>query len=129
MFRFWALFKILLINNFGISIYQLKAGIDRRAYLKTLGMGLLIGLSVGPTLWLYTRLLIQGFDLLAQIGQGGAILTLGLVMVSSIVFFFGIFYVISVLYMASDAENLMALPLSGWQVLGLVSGSSCVMNI
>lgn len=118
MFRFWALFKILLINNFGISIYQLKAGIDRRAYLKKLGMGLLIGLSVGPTLWLYTRLLIQGFDLLAQIGQGGAILTLGLVMVSSIVFFFGIFYVISLLYMAADAQNLLALPLSGWQVLG-----------
>ncbi|MCX5780166.1 MAG: hypothetical protein NTV45_05000, partial [Firmicutes bacterium] len=118
MFKFWALLKILLINNFGISIYQLKAGIDRKADLKKLGMGVLIGVSIGPTLWLYTRLLIQGFDLLAQIGQAGAILTLGLVMVSSIVFFFGIFYVISLLYMAADAQNLLALPLSGWQVLG-----------
>ena len=114
----WALLKILLITHFGISAFQIKTGKNKSAYLKKLGLGAVIIASLAPTMWLYVRILIQGFDLLAPIGQEGAILTLGFVLVSSIIFFFGIFYVISFLYFAADAQNLLALPLSGWQVLG-----------
>jgi len=118
MSEMWALFKILLINYFGVSVYQVKTGKNKKVYLKKIGLGLIIAVSLAPTIWLYCRILIQGFDLLALIGQEGAILTLGLVLVSSIIFFFGIFYIISFFYFAADAQSLLALPLSGWQVLG-----------
>lgn len=118
MHKFWALFKILLINYFGFSISQIKSEQNRSKYLKKLGLGLLIIIGLTPTVVLYVKLLLQGFDLLAPVGQEGAILTLGIVMVSSIIFVFGIFYIISFLYFADDAQNLLALPLSGWQVLG-----------
>ncbi|MFA5385946.1 MAG: hypothetical protein WC364_15040 [Eubacteriales bacterium] len=118
MSEMWALFKILLINYSGVSAYQIKTGKNKKVYMKKIGFGLIIAVSLAPTIWLYCRILIQGFDLLASIGQEGAILTLGLVLVSSIIFFFGIFYIISFFYFAADAQSLLALPLSGWQVLG-----------
>ncbi|MEN6327202.1 MAG: hypothetical protein ABFD18_13505 [Syntrophomonas sp.] len=118
MYKLWALLKVLLINYFGISALQIKSEKNRIKYLKKLGLGAIIIIGITPTLALYTKLLIQGYDLLAPLGQEGAILTLGIVLVSSMVFMFGIFYIISFFYFADDAQNLLALPLSGWQVLG-----------
>ncbi|MDD3268735.1 MAG: hypothetical protein PHX14_05390 [Syntrophomonadaceae bacterium] len=118
MNSYWALLKILIINYFGISLFQIKNQKNRRPYLKKLGLFLIIIAAIAPTIALYAKLLIQGFDLLAPLGQEGAILTLGIVLVSSIVFVFGIFYVINFFYFAADAQSLLALPLSGYQVLG-----------
>lgn len=118
MRKFWVLLRIMLINNFGISLLQIRSEKNRGKYLKKLGLWIVVAVCLAPTLYLYVRLLMQGFDLLAPLGQQGAILTFGLVMVSSIIFFFGIFYVISFFYFAGDAQNLLALPLSGWQVMG-----------
>ncbi len=118
MYRFLALLKVLLINYFGISIYQMKTSKNRMKYFKKIGLVLLIIVALAPTIALYVRLLVQGFDLLAPLGQEGAILTLGIVLVSFIVFMFGIFYIINFFYFADDAQNLLALPLSGYQVLG-----------
>lgn len=118
MHRFWALLKILLINYFGISIYQMKTSQNRAKYFKKIGLVLLIIAALAPTIALYVKLLVQGFDLLAPLGQEGAILTLGIVLVSMIVFIFGIFYIINFFYFADDAQSLLALPLSGYQVLG-----------
>lgn len=118
MNRFSTLLKTLLINNFGISAIQAKARKNKLEYLKVLGLGAAVAAGVSPTLWLYSKILIQGYDLLAPLEQQGAILSLGIVMVSTMIFFFGIFYVINFFYFAGDAQNLLSLPLSGWQVLG-----------
>ncbi|MDD3363513.1 MAG: hypothetical protein PHZ03_00880 [Syntrophomonas sp.] len=118
MSRFLSLLKTLLINSFGISAIRAKARKNKLEYLKVLGLGAAIAAGVSPTLWLYSKILIDGYDLLAPLEQQGAILLLGIVMVSTMIFFFGIFYVINLFYFARDAQNLLALPLSGWQVLG-----------
>lgn len=116
MGSFWALFKVLFISATGLSLRQIQA--DRIKFLKKLGLGLIVIVAIAPTIWLYSQVLMQGYDILAPLGQQGAILTLGLVLVSSVVFFFGIFYVISFFYFAADAQNMLALPLTGGQVLG-----------
>jgi len=116
--RFWVLLKVLLINYLGISALQLRAKQNRIKYLKKLGFGIIIAAAIAPTIYLYAWLLIRGFDLLAPIGQERAILTLGLVLVSSIVFFFGVFYIINFFYFAADAQSLLALPLRAGEVLG-----------
>ncbi|MGE5391217.1 MAG: putative ABC transporter permease subunit [Deltaproteobacteria bacterium] len=118
MRSFWALLKILLINYFGLSLRQVKDPANRREYFKKFGLGVIIVVALAPTIFLYIRMLIQGYDVLAPLGQEGAILTLGLVLVSALVFFFGVFYVVSFFYFATDAESLLALPLRAWQVLG-----------
>jgi len=118
MIKFLALLRILLINTFGISVLRSKASKNRMAYLKMLGLGLAIVAGIAPTIGLYSKLLWAGYDLLVPIGQEGAIITLGIVLVSSMIFFFGIFYVINLFYLAGDVQSLLALPLRGWQVLG-----------
>ncbi len=118
MLRFLALFKVLLIDSFGISAFREKAKKSKLEYFKALGIAALIIVGIGPTLYLYCRIIIQGFNLMMPLGQEGSILSLGIVCVSAMVFFFGIFYVINIFYFASDAQSLLALPLSAWQVLG-----------
>lgn len=118
MNRFWALLKILLTNYLGFSLIQIKNPANRTKYLKKLGIGLIIVIALAPTIFFYVKMLIMGFDVLAPLGQEGAILTLGMIIVSAIVFFFGVFYVVNFFYLAADAQNLLALPLQAWQVLG-----------
>lgn len=118
MHKFWALLKILLVNYFGLSRLQIRSKQNRKSIMKKLGLGVLILVAITPAIILYCNILTTGFNLLAPIGQEGTILTLGIVLVSSVVFIFGIFYIISFFYFAEDAQSLLALPLSGWQVLG-----------
>lgn len=124
MTRFIALLKALLRSYFGISSLKAQAAGEKRIYLKKLGLIILIIAALAPTVVLYTKLLIKGFEVLAGIGQERAILSFGVVMVSAIIFFFGIFYVINFFYLAEDVRSLLYLPLSGWQVLG---ARFCVM--
>jgi len=57
-------------------------------------------------------------DALAMIGQEGVILSWGLVLCSFAIFIFGIFYIISSFYFATDVENLIPLPLRPRQIVG-----------
>lgn len=118
MIKFLALLKVLLINTLGISALRFKARKNRLEYLKILGLGLAVVVGVAPTIALYTKLLWEGYTILAPLGQESAIISFGTVIVSSIIFFFGIFYIINMFYLAGDTQNLLALPLRGWQVLG-----------
>jgi len=118
MTRFLTLFKVLLINSFGTSAFRAKASKNRLEYFKALGIAALIAVGLGPSLYLYCRIIIQAYELMSPLGQAGSILSLGIVMVSVMIFFFGIFYVINIFYFASDAQSLLALPLRAWQVLG-----------
>lgn len=118
MNKFCALLKFLLKNAFGISALRYKGSKNRIEYLRKTGVLLLVVAGITPTIIFYARLLWEGYDLLVPLGQQGAILNLGIILVSTLIFFFGIFYVINQFYLASDAQSLLALPLRGWQVLG-----------
>lgn len=118
MLKLKSLILALLNSSFGISAIRTRAKRNKLEYLKILGIGAAIAVGFGPALLIYFRFLIQGFDLLDPIGQGGAILTLGIVLVSSMIFYFGIFFVINTFYFAENIEALLYLPLKAWQVLG-----------
>jgi ABC-2 type transport system permease protein len=118
MLKLKSLILVLLNSSFGISAIRTRAKRNNLEYLKILGIGTAIAVGFGPALLIYFRILVQGFDLLAPIGQEGAILTLGIVLVSSMIFYFGIFFVINTFYFAENIEALLFLPLKAWQVLG-----------
>ncbi len=52
------------------------------------------------------------------IGQEGIVLGLGLAINSVVIFIFGIFYIISSFYFATDVENLLPMPLKPRQIVG-----------
>lgn len=118
MDRFISLLRILLNQSFGISAFKARAKIKRGEYLKFLAIGALLVIGLAPTVFIYCQILILAYDLLFPLGQTGAILSLGIVIVSAMVFYFGIFYIINSFYFNEDTEALLALPLRPWQVLG-----------
>lgn len=58
------------------------------------------------------------YEALAPIGQASALLPLAFGATSAVIFIFGIFYVISVMYHADDIPMLLYLPLRPYQILG-----------
>lgn len=58
------------------------------------------------------------FDVLAAVGAADALLTLALGATSVVIFMFGVFYTVSVMYHADDVSLLLALPLRPHQILG-----------
>ena len=58
------------------------------------------------------------YDALAKIGASYIILPLAFGAVSIMIFFFGIFYVIAIMYHADDIELLLSLPVRPYQLLG-----------
>ncbi|OPJ61307.1 putative ABC transporter permease subunit [Clostridium oryzae] len=57
------------------------------------------------------------YDSLKTINQEGVIITLAIASVSMIIFFFAIFYVLTVFYFARDVEVLLPMPLRSYEIL------------
>ena len=79
---------------------------------------LLIGLSMLPLEIGLVLFVSTSYNLLHSINQEGLILGLGLSTVSSVIFFFGIFYIISVFYFSKDIENFLPIPLKPSEIIG-----------
>jgi len=58
------------------------------------------------------------YEALAPLGAQGAIIPLAMGATSAVIFIFGVFYTVSVMYHADDVPLLLALPLKPWQILG-----------
>jgi len=58
------------------------------------------------------------YDIFAEIGQEGVILSIGSTLSAFTIFFFGLFYVINTFYFSNDIENLLPLPLRPSEILG-----------
>lgn len=58
------------------------------------------------------------FEVMAPLGAQGAIIPLAMGATSAVIFIFGVFYVISVMYHADDVQLLLGLPLRPYQILG-----------
>ncbi|MFD0870053.1 Uncharacterised protein [Chlamydia abortus] len=78
---------------------------------------LLITVGLVPVFSMFYFLVSVLYEGLAAIQQEGLILALGLSIVSVVIFFFGIFYVINVFFFAQDLEHLLPLPLKPSQIL------------
>ena len=58
------------------------------------------------------------YDAFAAIGAADALITLALGATSIVIFMFGVFYTVSVMYHADDVPLLLSLPLRPYQILG-----------
>ncbi len=112
MSRFIALTKVLLKTNgesLGKSRGKIKLkGVGIILFLIACFMPLAIGLGAFVS---------KVYEALAPIDQQGALLGLGLSMVSMIIFFFGIFYVMGTFYFSMDIEYLLPLPFKASQIM------------
>lgn len=105
---FWALFK-----NSGFFGERKSKKED----LKLILLVLFIAVGLIPLAYLLFSFISNLYDGLAQFGQQGILLGIGITAGSFIVFIFGIYYVLNVFYFAQDVEFLLPLPLRPWQIV------------
>lgn len=97
--------KIMLKSSFNIN-------------KKSMALGLIVILSMLPLSVLVWGAVWEGYDMTASLGQQGAILWMVASIIGVTIFFFGIFFIMSVFYFSKDIEMLLPLPLKPWQILG-----------
>jgi len=112
------LFKILFSSAYGISKLKYKASKNKLEMLKPAALIAIIIISLLPMFLGYIYYMWVSYDSLAAYGQHGAIITMGVVSSSTIVMFFGFFYVVSIFYFTNDTEHLVTLPLKPYMILG-----------
>ena len=113
MNKFIALTKVLLKTGTNASSKK-----KNKKQIKGILLGLLLILAFTPLAIGFGEFVSEAYDGLQAIGQEAVILGFGLSVVSVVIFFFGIFYAMSVFYFSMDIENLLPLPFKPWQIMG-----------
>lgn len=114
MSRYIILTKVMLKNFNLLPLRSDKPGKSRirGVLLLVLVFVALLPLSIGIGSFTY-----RGYGILKGINQEGILLGMGLSVVSMAIFFFSIFYVISIFYFTKDIEGLLPLPLKPSEIL------------
>ncbi|MCX7772159.1 MAG: hypothetical protein N2376_03495, partial [Clostridia bacterium] len=111
MRKFWSLLKLQLDARYGISYARYTFRNDKKALWKGIGIAIAILLALVEVLGLYTFLIIQVHKAAQSLYTPQMVLTMASVGAGVIVLIFGIFYIISTLFLAKDTEFLSSLPL------------------
>ncbi|HWR61670.1 MAG TPA: hypothetical protein VN580_08680 [Clostridia bacterium] len=114
MNRYIILTKVMMKN---FNLLFLKQDVSVKKQLKGILLSLLIIASFLPVAIGIGTMAHIGYGLLAGVQQEGLILGTGFTLVSMAVFFFSIFYVMSVFYFSKDIESLLPLPLKPSEIL------------
>jgi ABC-2 type transport system permease protein len=113
MNKFLALTKVLLKST-GEALVQR----DKKKLPKTIALLVLMAAAFMPMVAAFVAMAATSYSSLVQMNQEGYILVMGVSAASLIVFFFGIFYVMSTFYFSLDIEKLLPLPLKPSTILG-----------
>ena len=113
------LIKQQLNVTFGISAVKWYAKKDKKKFLGGAAIAVIILLSLLPMyIFLYLNLIRMIYEGGLEIGQPQLVLTLGFVVVSMMVLFFGIGFVMSTFYFSRDLPQLIPLPFKPGEIIG-----------
>lgn len=110
MSNYIALTKILLKNSL-TSFTNNKKGKKNNNKLKNMVIPAIVLVSLLPLAGAIGAAVWAAYPIFKEIGQEGLIFASGLMMVSMMIFFFGIFYVMNIFYFSKDVESMLSLPL------------------
>jgi ABC-2 type transport system permease protein len=113
MSKFIALTKVLLKTG-------TKSSSNRKNKKQTKGilLGVILAIAFTPMAIGFGEFISTAYDGLHKVNQEAVILGFGLAIVSVVIFFFGIFYAMSIFYFSMDVENLLPLPFKPWHIMG-----------
>lgn len=114
MSRYLILTKVMLKN---FNLLSLKSDARGKKQLKGILLAIIVFIAFIPMTLGIGTLAFSGYGMLAGLEQEGLILEVGFTAASMVIFFFGIFYVMSVFYFSKDIESLLPLPLKPSEIL------------
>jgi len=104
--------KLQINARYGLSNLLYNAKNDKKALLKSLGMGLVVLIALAEVVGLYTFMMIQLYKGASAANIPQIVLTMAAVVTGVFALVFGIFYILSGIFLAKDTEFLSSLPLS-----------------
>lgn len=114
--------KYIILTKVMFKSLDAKMAVQRgkngKVNVKQLLLLLLIVVAFLPLAGSIGTIVAVAYDMLAALNQEAVVLGIGFAVVSMAVFFFGIFYIMSVFYFSRDIENLLPLPLKPMHILG-----------
>lgn len=110
--------KLLLLTRILLKSGESTLAFSKKKQRNPLLIYLVLGLALLPIAFLIGNIVSDLYEGLASINQEGVVLALGLMAISLMIFFFGIFYVLNIFYFANDIETLLPLPLKPSHILG-----------
>ncbi|MDR7318156.1 putative ABC transporter permease subunit [Brevibacillus nitrificans] len=110
--------KVLLLTKIMLKNAGSSLGSKKGSGWKTLLILLAIGVGLIPLMAALVVFVAGLYDGLAQIGQEGALLGLGIAGTSLAIFLLGIVYVLSVFYFSQDVEHFLPMPIAPGEILG-----------
>ncbi|HOV69252.1 MAG TPA: hypothetical protein PLZ84_02890 [Clostridia bacterium] len=111
MKAFFSLLRLQLKVAFGWSAIKYNLKNDKRASFKSVLIGFAVFVALAQFIGFFSFLMLKMFEVAKIINAPELILTMSALGAGLIVFFFGIFYILSVLFFAKDSEILSALPI------------------
>jgi ABC-2 type transport system permease protein len=109
MSNYITLTKILVKNSLTSFTNSKKS--KNSARIKNVVLAAIIFVSLLPLAGAIGAAVFAAYPIFKEIGQEGLIFASGLMMVSMMILFFGIFYIMNVFYFSKDVESLLPLPL------------------
>lgn len=110
MSNYLALTKILFKNSLSTFSNSKKGG-KKSGKIKNIALMAIVLLSLLPMAFGIGMIIWGSYGVFHQMGQEGLILGTALMMVSMMIMFFGIFYIMNIFYFSKDVESLLPLPL------------------
>lgn len=111
MRKFFSLLKLQINAQYGFSsaLYNFKN--DKKAFWKAIGMGLIIFIALVEVIGIYGFLMYQLYKGALTLNTPQIVITMASVAAGLMVLVFGIFYILSALFLAKDTELLASLPI------------------
>lgn len=114
MSRYIILTRVMMKN---FNLFPLKAGKPGKGRIKGILLPIVVFAAFLPMMFGIGSMAYGGYEMLAELQQEGLILGVGFSVVSMAIFFFSIFYVMSIFYFSKDIDSLLPLPLKPSEIL------------
>jgi ABC-2 type transport system permease protein len=117
MKKAWVLSKLYINSLYGINnfIHDIKS--NKKAALKTVGLIVLIVLSLSGTVGMFIGLNIKLFDALKKVNQQGIIITMSVITSSIITLVFGMIGIVATYFVEKEGDLILSMPIKAWQIL------------
>lgn len=115
MNKYISLTKVFLKNS-SSSFFKDKKGSLSKTIKQLLLYAVLI-LSLLPLASMFAVATTSSYNILKPLNQEGIILSAAMSISSTVIFAFGIFFIMSVFYFSSDVDTILVLPVKPWVIL------------
>lgn len=124
-----SLTKLFINTNLGLSLIQYNRKNNKKAFFKQVGLPALVLVAMLPLYGLYVAYMAMMYTGMAAIGQESVLLPMAYTMISVVIIFFGLAYIMAEFYFSGGVEMLLPLPIKPRNIIIGKFGSIIFMEV